>query len=96
MGQATRTLASRLAKIPTPGAVSVWSTGGNLGTARYALAGAGTQAAGLAFGSFTATEEYNGSNWSASNNLNNGRYALAGAGTQAAGLAFGGNLGGSS
>ena len=31
----------------------VWATGGNLSTARYALKGAGTQTAGLAFGGAT-------------------------------------------
>ena len=43
----------------------VWATGGNLGTARYRLGGAGTQTAGLAFGGEngpdkTSTEEYTG------------------------------------
>ena len=41
----------------------VWSAGGNLGTARQGLAGAGTQAAGLCMGGLAATssaktEEY--------------------------------------
>ena len=44
--------------------ISSWSSGGNLITARHALAGAGTQAAGLCMGGYTdsnsaATEEYN-------------------------------------
>jgi hypothetical protein len=34
-------------------ATGAWATGGNLGTARERLAGAGTQTAGLAFGGFT-------------------------------------------
>jgi hypothetical protein len=44
-------------------------SGGNLNTARYQLAGAGTQTAGLGFGGDTgptitsATEEYNGTSW---------------------------------
>jgi hypothetical protein len=72
-----------------------WSTGGNLGTAREQLAGAGTQTAGLAFGGATptvtaATEEYDGSAWTAGGNLGTERRGLAGAGTQTAGLAFGG------
>ena len=78
----------------TPGA---WSAGGNLGTARYSLTGAGTQTAGLAFGgrndSFNpvnATEEYNGSSWTAGGNLSIPRNKIAGAGTQASGLGFGG------
>ena len=42
---------------------ATWSTGGNLATARKALAGCGTQAAGLSFGGYTdtysaITEEY--------------------------------------
>ena len=58
-----------------PGA---WSTSGNMNTARYVLAGAGTQTAGLAFGGETpphtnATESYNGSSWTELNNLNTSR-----------------------
>jgi hypothetical protein len=74
-----------------------WSTGGALITARYALAGAGTQNAGLAFGGqyggliCSCTEEYNGTSWSTGGALITGRNSLAGAGTQTAGLAFGGN-----
>jgi hypothetical protein len=56
--------------------------GGNLGTARFLLAGAGTQTAALAFGGFTtppqfgspATEEYDGSAWTAGGNLGTARY----------------------
>jgi hypothetical protein len=46
-----------------------WATGGIMNTARFELAGAGTQTAALAFGGDTdpgstaATEEYNGSTW---------------------------------
>ena len=76
----------------------VWSSGGNLGTARYKLAGAGTQTAGLCMGGTTGsasnvTEEYNGTSWSVGGTLGTGRYALAGAGTQSAGLCMGGNDG---
>ena len=76
-------------------AADAWSAGGNLATARYGLAGAGTQNAGLAVGGYlppnlSCTEEYNGTSWSAGGALGTARYALAGAGTQAAGLAFGG------
>ena len=70
-----------------------WSTGGNLSTARYALAGAGTQTAGLAFGGnggSYCTEEYNGASWSSGGSLSDGRYAHAGVGTQTSALAFGG------
>jgi hypothetical protein len=72
-----------------------WTAGGNLGTGRNSLAGAGTQTAGLAFGGFdefvtsNSTEEYNGTSWTAGGNLGTGRGSLAGAGTQTAGLAFG-------
>ena len=77
-----------------------WSSGGNLGTARTALAGAGTQSAGLAFGGINgsyenvnATEEYNGSTWTAGGNMGTARSVLGGAGTQIAGLAIGGKEG---
>jgi hypothetical protein len=53
-----------------------------MGTARYALAGAGTQTAGLAFGGYVgppgatgATEEYDGTSWSPGGSLNTGRYS---------------------
>jgi hypothetical protein len=74
---------------------AAWASGGNLTTARYVLAGAGTQTAGLAFGGrnpgdSNATEEYNGTSWGPGGNLGTARRALAGAGTQTAGLAFGG------
>jgi hypothetical protein len=79
-----------------PGSSGAWASGGNMSIERGALAGAGTQNAGLAFGGYDenyldVTEEYNGSSWSSGGNLNNTRYDLAGAGTQTAGLAFGSN-----
>ena len=75
----------------------VWSAGGALITARYVLAGAGTQNDGLAFGGtgaspvFSCTEEYNGTSWSAGGALITARRDLAGAGIQNEALAFGGN-----
>jgi hypothetical protein len=39
-----------------------WATGGNMGTARYALAGAGTQTAGLAFGGYVGPPGATGCN----------------------------------
>ena len=79
-----------------------WSSGGSLVTARKYLAGAGTQAASLAFGGnvpppgfSNATEEYNGTGWGVGGNLGTARRYLAGAGTQTAGLAFGGGTPGS-
>ena len=80
-------------------ATGAWASGGNLGTARLELAGAGLQTAGLAFGGKTspspgtltnATEEYDGSAWTAGGNLGTAKYVLGGTGTQTAGLAFGG------
>jgi hypothetical protein len=76
-------------------------SGGNLGTARSEIAGAGTQTAGLGFGGYissgtpttNATEEYDGSAWTAGGNLGTARRALGGAGIQTAGLAFGGTTG---
>jgi hypothetical protein len=56
-----------------------WATGNNMNTARFYLAGAGTQTAALAFGGYTpgtntgATEEYDGTNWTTSNPLNTAR-----------------------
>jgi hypothetical protein len=80
--------------IPT----GAWATGGNLNTARGALAGAGIQTAGLAIGgrnlpAFTGdTESYNGTTWTELNNLNTVRASMgsANSGTNTATLAFGG------
>jgi hypothetical protein len=75
---------------------SGWSTGGNLGTARYVLGGAtnAPQTASLGFGGYgpltNSTEEYDGSSWTSGGNLNTARGFLAGAGTQTAALGFGG------
>jgi hypothetical protein len=76
-----------------------WATSGNLGTARYAAASAGTQIAGLLFGGNgdtptdrSKTEEYDGTSWSASNDLNSDQAYFAGAGTQTAGLSFAGQV----
>ena len=77
-------------------AAGAWSAGGNMGTTRRNLAGAGTQTVGLAMGGYTgtavtaATEEYDGSAWTAGGNMGTARYNLAGCGIQTAGLAFGG------
>ena len=73
---------------------AAWASGGNMGTARRALWGAGTQTAGLVFGGYIGapvsadTEEYNGTSWSEQNNLNTSGYHLSGTGTQTAGIAF--------
>ena len=74
-----------------------WSSGGNLNTARFVLAGAGTQTAAVAFGgqptpntNTNATEKYDGSTWTTSGNMNTPRGTLAGCGSQTAALGFGG------
>jgi hypothetical protein len=72
---------------------AAFASGGNLATARYALAGAGTQTAGLAFGGYNGAamvgqaEEYDGLSWAAGGTMGTARYRLAGAGTQTAALA---------
>jgi hypothetical protein len=77
--------------------VNVWSSGGNLNTARGGTGSAGTQTAGLVFGGYngttqvTSTESYNGSSWTSVNSMGTARYGLSGAGTQTSALAFGGN-----
>ena len=95
-GQVWYNSTSNVWKVEELTAAGAWATGNNLNTARQELAGAGTQAAALAFGgslgpSFIAsTEEYNGSTWSPGGNLGTARRSLGGAGIQTAGLAFGG------
>ena len=79
----------------------VWSSGGNLGTARTILAGAGTQTAGLCMGGndgsySNVTEEYNGTAWSSGGNLATARSYISGCGTQSAGLCKGGYTGSNS
>jgi hypothetical protein len=77
--------------------LGVWSTGGSLASARWSIAGAGTQNAGLAIGGIygntsvcSCTEEYNGTSWSSGGALITARSGLSGAGTQNEGLAIGG------
>ena len=75
------------------GLSGLWAFGGNLNTARWGLAGAGTQTAGLCMGGngpSDVTEEYNGAAWAVGGALNTARWALAGCGTQTAGLCMGG------
>jgi len=73
-----------------------WTAGGNLNTARFGLAGAGTQTAGLVTGGrppasgLTNTEEYNGSTWTAVNASNISRQYHAASGLQTAAITFGG------
>ena len=78
--------------------VNAFASGGNMNTARFQLAGAGSSNnSALAFGgnvsdvSQTATELYNGTSWTSNpTGLNTGRQNLGGAGTQTAALAFAG------
>ena len=86
------------AKINNP-YVGVWSSGGNLNTARNNIAGtnSGTPTATLAFGGYTgtaqtgATESYNGTSWTEVNDLSTARRGLDGAGsTNTAAVAMGG------
>lgn len=82
---------------PPPAPPATWYAGNSMNTARQALAGAGTQSAGLAIGGSTSggvaltdTEEYNGSIWATRNTLPITVRYLAGTGTQTAALAIGG------
>ena len=75
---------------------SSWTTGGDMGTGRYGLGGAGVQTSAVAFGGYNtansnSTEEYNGSSWTAGNAMGTARYRLAGNGTLTAALASGGS-----
>ena len=72
-----------------------WSTGGDLGTARYGLASSGPKSAAIVFGGSGLSdkaETYNGSSWTEVGDLNLARVGIVGAdlGTQTATLAFGG------
>ena len=72
---------------------SSWTEVSDLNTARYALMGAGTTTAGLAFGGNVdpgdkgETESWNGSSWTEVNDLNTGDAQGAGFGTATAALA---------
>ena len=79
-----------------PGAT--WASGGDLNTATYSNAGAGTQTAGAEFGgsegpgqSNTTHEQYNGSSWTETTDMSSGRREHIGVGvTQSAYIAVGG------
>jgi hypothetical protein len=98
-GQVWYNSTSNVWKVEEATTAGAWATGGNMGTSRERLAGAGIQTAALGFGGYSpgvfagATEEYDGASWTTGGNLGTARYQLAGAGTQTAGLAFGGNPG---
>jgi hypothetical protein len=72
---------------------AAWASGGALNSARFQMAGAGTQTAGLAFGGYEPggesgkTEEYNGTSFSEQNDMGTARYEMGnGSGTQTAAL----------
>ena len=89
-GQLWYNSTSNVWKLTSATTAGAWATGGNLSTARYLLAGAGTQNAGLAIGgnpNLTTTEEYNGTAWTNSSaTLSTGRARGGSAGTTAAAL----------
>tara|TARA_R110002094_G_scaffold47308_2_gene58861 strand:+ start:53 stop:898 length:846 start_codon:yes stop_codon:yes gene_type:complete len=98
LGQVWYNSTTSVLKYNAATAAGAWATGGNMGTARYGLAGAGTQTAGLAFagnsgGVTNATEEYDGSAWTAGGDTTKGRFDMGAAGTQTAGLIAGGDAG---
>jgi len=80
---------------------SSWTEIADLNTARFVLAGAGTQTSALAFGGYdfspnytSATESWNGSAWTNVSSLNTARYYISGTGpSNSDALAFGGNSG---
>jgi hypothetical protein len=81
--------------ISLPRNYNTWITSGSLNTARYGLAGSGTQNAGLSFGGDTGsvsatTEKFTVIGWSTTGDLNTARYYLAGCGVQNSALSFGG------
>ena len=82
--------AQAIADNPYAGA---WASGGNLNTAKQNTGGAGTQTAGLAFGSFptsATTESYNGSSWTETGDLNTaGGYFAGSFGTYTAAIGAG-------
>jgi hypothetical protein len=98
-GQVWYNSTSNVWKVEEATAVGAWATGNAMNTARYGLAGCGTQNAGLAFGGETpvtaASESYNGTSWTTTPSLNTARNELASSkiGTSTAALAFGGHTG---
>jgi len=72
-----------------------WASGGDMNTARRALASAGIQTAAITFGGYTTTqvalnEQYNGSSWTEVADLNAARHGIRGVGIYTAALAVGG------
>ena len=78
---------------------NAWSSGGNLNTARYTLAGAGTQTDNIVFGGspepagVALTEKWDGSSWTEIGDLNSARTYIMGAGTSSSALGYAGLVG---
>ena len=71
----------------------IWTSGGDLNTARSYVGGCGIQSAALAAGgspSLSSTEEYNGTVWSSGGDLSGARSGLACGGAQDSAFAAGG------
>ena len=92
IGQTWYNDTSKHLKFTSATTAGAWATGGSLNTARGIASGScGIQTAALAFGSPSATEEYDGTSWTTSPaSLATGRQQLGSAGTQPAALAIGG------
>lgn len=77
---------------------TAWSSGGNLGTARYGLAAGGNSSGSICMGGYVddspyysaLTEEYNGTAWSSGGNLGTAREGPAGGGSATEAVCFGG------
>ena len=75
-----------------------WATGGTLGTARYRVAGAGTQTAGIGTGGYipgsglqSSVEEYDGSSWTGGGAMPSGVQFQSGSEPQTATYYMSGN-----
>ena len=98
-GQVWYNSTSNTAKLQSVTTAGVWATGGNVGTARTTLTGAGSQTANVIFAGQlnnppfadqSLVEEYNGTSWTEVNNYPIAVGNLSGLGTQTAALGFGG------
>ena len=104
IGQVWYNSTSAVLKVRSATTAGTWASGGTMNTARFSLAGSGTQTAALAFGGTTsggtpgnipgATEKYDGTTWTNTGTMNTGRFGLAGAGTQTATIAATGGTNG--
>jgi hypothetical protein len=78
-GQVWYNSTSNVWKVEEATTAGAWATGGNMNTARYALAGAGTTNSSFSFWWWVihllqdATEEYDGSSWTTNPGSLNGK-----------------------